>query len=228
MKILFSALLLLLMCLFQQASAQESKSEACHIALPGITFTRSLNGAAAHAKVSDGKLTLTSEAKRDNFRDPDGKLSNNSAPVLLTEVDNKKPFTLTAKITPTFLKTYDAGTLYIWVKDDLWLKLAMEMDERQRTRMVSVRTTGTSDDNDHDVVTAKSVYMKISSDTTTVGFYYSLDKKTWQLIRLFKNDYPSSIWVGISTQSPIGNGTSAVFEDLSLTQQSVSNFRLGN
>jgi regulation of enolase protein 1 (concanavalin A-like superfamily) len=228
MKILFSALLLLLMCLFQQASAQESKSEACHIALPGITFTRSLNGAAAHAKVSDGKLMLTSEAKRDNFRDPDGKLSNNSAPVLLTEVDNKKPFTLTAKITPTFLKTYDAGTLYIWVKDDLWLKLAMEMDERQRTRMVSVRTTGTSDDNDHDVVTAKSVYMKISSDTTTVGFYYSLDKKTWQLIRLFKNDYPSSIWVGISTQSPIGNGTSAVFEDLSLTQQSVSNFRLGN
>ena len=228
MKILFSALLLLLMCLFQQASAQESKSEACHIALPGITFTRSLNGAAAHAKVSDGKLTLTSEAKRDNFRDPDGKLSNNSAPVLLTEVDNKKPFTLTAKITPTFLKTYDAGTLYIWVKDDLWLKLAMELDERQKTRMVSVRTTGTSDDNDHDVVTAKSVYMKISSDTTTVGFYYSLDKKTWQLIRLFKNDYPSSIWVGISTQSPIGNGTSAVFEDLSLTQQSVSNFRLGN
>ena len=98
----------------------------------------------------------------------------------------------------------------------------------RRHRMVSVRTTGTSDDNDHDVVTAKSVYMKISSDTTTIGFYYSLDKKTWQLIRLFKNAYPSSIWVGISTQSPIGNGTSAVFEDLSLTQQSVSNFRLGN
>jgi uncharacterized protein len=228
MKILFSALSLLLMCVFQHASAQESKSEACHIALPGIIFTRSLSGAAAHAKVNDGKLTLTSEAKRDNFRDPDGKLSNNSAPVLLTEVDNKKPFTLTARITPTFLKTYDAGTLYIWVKDDLWLKFAMEMDERQKTRMVSVRTTGTSDDNDHDVVTAKSVYMKISSDTKVVGFYYSLDKKTWQLIRLFRNDYPSPIWVGISTQSPIGNGTSAVFEDLSLTQQSVSNFRLGS
>src|SRR5882757_4539572 len=228
MKIVLSALLLLSVCVLHQASAQGLKSEACHIALPGITLTRSLNGAAAHAKLSDGKLTLTSEAKRDNFRDPDGKLSNNSAPVLLTEVDNKKPFTLTTRITPTFLETYDAGTLYIWVKDDLWLKMAMEMDERHKTRMVSVRTTGTSDDNNHDVVTAKSVYMKISSDTTTVGFYYSLDKKTWQLIRLFKNSYPSSIWVGISAQSPIGKGTSAVFEDLSLTQQSVSNFRLGN
>jgi uncharacterized protein len=229
MKILLSALSLLLFCVVPRpASAEDMKSEACRITLPGITFTRSLNGAAAHAKVEEGRLTLASEARRDNFRDPDGKLSNNTAPVLLTEVDNKKPFTLTAKITPTFLKTYDAGTLYIYVKDDLWLKMAMEMDERHKTRMVSVRTMGTSDDNNHDVVTSKSVYMKISSNTETVGFYYSLDKKTWQLIRLFRNEYPASIWVGISTQSPQGNGTSTVFEDLLLTQQSISDFRLGN
>lgn len=230
MKILLSALSLLSLCalILQQASAQESKSQTCHIALPGITFTRSLNGAADHAKVSDGKVTLKADAKRDNFRDPNGTGSNNSAPVLLTEVDNTKPFTLTAKITPTFLATYDAGALYIWVKDDLWLKLAMEMDERHKTRMVTVRTTGTSDDNDHEVVTAKSVFMKISSDTKVVGFYYSLDGKTWQLIRVFKNAYPSTIWVGVSTQSPAGKGTTAVFEDLSLTKQSITNFRLGN
>ena len=227
MKILLSALSLLSLGILHQATAQELGNQACRIALPGITFTRSLNGAAAHAKVEDGRLILASAARRDNFRDPDGKLSNNTAPVLLTEVDNKKPFTLTAKITPTFLKTYDAGTLYIYVKDDLWLKMAMEMDERNQTRMVSVRTIGTSDDNNHDVIKAKSVYMKISSDTKTVGFYYSLDKKSWQLIRLFKNDYPASIWLGISTQSPLGDGTSAVFEDLSLTQQSISDFRLG-
>ena len=227
MKILLSVLSLLSPGILHQATAQELGNQACGIALPGITFTRSLNGAAAHAKVEDGRLILASEARRDNFRDPDGKLSNNTAPVLLTEVNNKKPFTLTAKITPTFLKTYDAGTLYIYVKDDLWLKMAMEMDERNQTRMVSVRTIGTSDDNNHDVIKAKSVYMKISSDTKTVGFYYSLDKKSWQLIRLFKNDYPASIWLGISTQSPLGDGTSAVFEDLSLTQQSISDFRLG-
>jgi len=220
--------LLLLSFMARQASPENMKTEECRIKLAGITFTRSLNQAAAHAKVEHGRITLTSEARRDNFRDPNGKLSNNTAPLLLTEVDNKQPFTLTAKVTPTFLKTYDAGTLYIYVKEDLWLKMAMEMDERQKTRMVSVRTIGTSDDNDHDVVASTSVYMKISSDTKIVGFYYSLDKKTWQLIRLFKNDYPASIWVGISAQSPIGNGTSVVFEDLSLAEQSVSDFRLGN
>jgi regulation of enolase protein 1 (concanavalin A-like superfamily) len=219
--------LLLLSFTARQASPENMNTEKCRIKLPGITFTRSLNQAAAHAKVEEGRITLASEARRDNFRDPDGKLSNNTAPLLLTEVDNKRPFTLTAKVTPAFLKTYDAGALYIYVKEDLWLKMAMEMDERRKTRMVTVRTIGTSDDNNHDVIEAKSVHMKISSDTKTVGFYYSLDRKSWQLIRLFRNDYPASLWVGISAQSPLGEGASAVFEDISLAGQSVSDFRLG-
>ena len=216
--------ILLLTSTALQASAEAMKTE---IKLPGITFTRSLNGAAANARVETGKLTLRSDARRDNFRDPDGKLSNDTAPLLLTEVDNKQPFTLTARVTPTFLKTYDAGALYIYVKEDLWLKMALEMDERRKTRMVTVRTIGTSDDNNHDVVEAKSVFMKMASDTRTVGFYYSLDTRSWQLIRLFRNDYPASIWVGISTQSPLGAGTSSVFEGIELTQRSPSDFRLG-
>jgi regulation of enolase protein 1 (concanavalin A-like superfamily) len=203
------------------------KTEECLIRLPGITFTGSLNGAAAQAKVEDGGITLASDARRDNFCDPDGKLSNNTAPLLLAKVDNGQPFTLTARVTPTFLETYDAAALYIYVKADLWLKMAMEMDERHATRMVTVRTIGTSDDNNHDIVEAKSVHMKISSDKKTVGFYYSLDTQSWQLIRLFRNDYPASIWVGISTQCPLGEGTTAVFEELSLTTQSISDFRLG-
>ena len=226
-KFLLSAPPFLAMCMPIQASTQDLGDKVASIVLPGIGFTRSLNGAAENTKVSNGKLTLTSAAKRDNFRDPNGKLSSNTAPVLLTEVDNSKPFTLTARVTPTFVDTYDAGALYIWVKDDLWLKMAMEMDERRRTRMVTVRTTGTSDDNNHDVVSSTSVHMKISSDTQTVGFYYSLDEQTWQLIKLFRNDYPEKIWMGVSAQSPVGNGTSAVFDSVSLTQTSVADFRLG-
>ena len=105
--------------------------------------------------------------------------------------------------------------------------MAMERDERGRVRIVSVRTNGTSDDNDHDVVTSKTVYMKISSDTTRVGFYYSVDNVNWQLVRLFKNDYPSRLWVGISTQSPIGKGSETIFENVSLVQNSITDFRMG-
>ncbi len=210
-----------------QAQSQDLGSVTTHTALPGITFTRALNGAEKHVDIDGDRLTLRSPAKRDNFRDPNGKLSNNTAPMLLAEVDNRKPFTFTAKVTPTFLSTYDAGTLYIWVREDLWLKMAMERDERGRTRLVTVRTTGTSDDNNHDVVAAKSVHMKISSDATTVGFYYSLDGNEWQLIRLFRNEYPEKIWLGVSSQSPLGDGNASTFENIALTKTSISDFRLG-
>jgi regulation of enolase protein 1 (concanavalin A-like superfamily) len=225
MKILFSAVMAFAAML--PAGAQQMGDAAAKIALPGIAFTRALNGAAENATVADGRLTLKSEAKRDNFIDPDGKLSNNTAPVLLAPVDNTKPFTLTAKVTPQFLSTYDAGATYIWVKDTLWFKFAMERSEDGRIRIVSVRTNGTSDDNNHDVVTAKSVFMKISSDTKTVGFYYSLDAKKWQLIRLFKNDYPAKLWLGVSAQSPVGNGNSVAFENIALPQKAITNFRMG-
>jgi len=91
--------------------AQELGDRSVRIALPGITFTRALNGAADGAVVSGSALTLRSAAKRDNFRGPDGKLSNNTAPVLLAEVDNGKPFTLTARVAPRFVDTYDASAL---------------------------------------------------------------------------------------------------------------------
>ncbi len=225
MRSYLSIATLLLLC--ASAGAQDLGRSATKVVLPGITFDLALNEAERYVQSADGRLTLRSPAKRENFRDPNGKLSNNTAPMLLSAVDNKKPFTFTVKVTPTFLDTYDAGALYIWVRDDLWLKMAMERDERRRTRLVTVRTTGTSDDNNHDVVTAPSVYMKISSDTTTVGFYYSLDNEQWQLIRLFRNEYPAKIWLGVSSQSPVGKGNASVFEDVVLTQTSIADFRLG-
>jgi regulation of enolase protein 1 (concanavalin A-like superfamily) len=90
-----------------------------------------------------------------------------------------------------------------------------------------VRTLETSDDNNHDVVDQPSVYLKISSDTKTVGFYYSIDNENWQLVRVFKNDFPSGIWGGLSAQSPVGKGNSVIFEDCSLTQVSITDFRMG-
>mgnify|MGYP001167465469 FL=1 len=208
-------------------NALTESSSKISVKVSGVEFTKSLNGAGATATVESDKLVLKSNAKCDNFNDPDGKLSNSTAPVLLTKIDNTKPFSFTAKVSPTFTDTYDAGAVYIYLNPKLWFKFAFERDERQRTRIVTVRTIETSDDNNHDVVDNAGVYMKISSDVQTIGFYYSPDKEDWQLVRLFKNDYPVELWVGLSAQSPIGNGTSVTFEECSLTQSSIKDFRMG-
>jgi len=223
---LTSLLMLLTVCGCQQDGTLPG--EACSIAQPGITFARSLNHAHAQTTVADGKLMMTSEAKTDYFNEPDGKAKAGNAPVLLAAVDNQKPFTFTTRVTPVFTETYDAGAVYVYVDQDWWLKFAFEQDERKNTRIVTVRTRDTSDDNNHDVIAGhSSVYLKVSSDTHTVAFYYSTDNVNWQLVRLFKNDFPENLWLGISAQSPIAQGNQATFESTTLTFQSVQDFRLG-
>lgn len=220
-------LLVLVLIISSCKNISIEKGELCSVKVSGVEFTKSLNDAKATATVKDGKLVLKSNAKCDNFNDPNGKLSNNTAPVLLTKVQNNKPFTFSAKVTPAFKDKYDAGTMYIYLNQNWWFKFAFERDERSRTRAVTVRTNETSDDNNHDIIDETSIYMKISSDTKTIGFYYSVDKKNWQLVRVFRNDYPAELWLGFSTQSPVGKGTTATFEDCSLTQSSVTDFRMG-
>ncbi|SFD54474.1 DUF1349 domain-containing protein [Flavobacterium phragmitis] len=202
----------------------------CDIKLSNIHFSKAVNGAdTLIKKEANEKIIFKAGEKSDYFSDPDGKLSNTTAPMLLSKVDNTKPFTLTAKVTPGFTEKglYNAGVLYIYVNDSFYQKFCFEQDERGNHRIVTVRTMGTSDDNNHDVVKEPTVYMKISSDTKTVASYYSLDKKNWQMVRLYKNNYPKEIWMGISTQCPVDKGTQSIFEEINLEEKSVSDFRLG-
>lgn len=143
--------------------------------------------------------------------------------------DSPKPFTLTAKVTPEFTSDglYNAADLFVYVNDTLWQKLAFEQDEYGNHRIVTVRTQGTSDDNNHDKIDAKSVYMKISSDTRTIASYYSLDKKEWHMVRLYRNEYPDQIYLGISSQCPQHGGCTSIIEDITLSHDNVGDFRMG-
>lgn len=203
----------------------------CKVKVGELTFTHAVNGADTCVLVrEDGKLESRAKEGEDFFNDPnDGKLSKQSLPILLKEVDNTKPFTLQAKVTPEFTKEglYNAADLFVYANDTLWQKLAFEQDEFGNHRVVSVRTNGTSDDNNHDKQIVTSLYLKISSDTRTIASYYSLDKKEWHMVRLYKNDYPSKLYLGIASQCPQKGACKSVYEDLKFSQNSVSDFRMG-
>lgn len=193
-----------------------------------VAFTKSLNGGAKQAMLDSlGNLILNSGEKTDYFNEPDGSAKYHNAPLLLTEIDNSQPFTFVVKTTPQIDTTYDAGALYVYSSEDLWHKFAFEMDEHHQTRIVTVRTIETSDDNNHDTVNAASVYLKVSSDTKAIGFYYSTDKTEWQLVRIYKNDYPKKVYVGISSQSPLSKSIKTTFTECELEKKAVENFRLG-
>ena len=192
-------------------------------------FTESLNGAKEHSVgTPDGKIEMTAGAETDFFIEPGAPpYDKSNAPLLLRTIDNTKPFTFSFKTTPVHNVMYDAGMAFLYVDNRHWLKFAFEADERMNKRAVTVKTRDFSDDNNHDVINAAAAYLKISSDTKAVGFYYSVDGQQWQLVRVFKNEYPAQLKVGIGTQSPAGKGTKAIFEDLKLTEESVKDFRMG-
>ncbi len=68
---------------------------------------------------------------------------------------------------------------------------------------------------------------KISSDTHIIGSYYSLDGKEWQLVRLYKNNYPKNLLVGFSSLAPRKGECVCEFSELSKSTNNVSDFRLG-
>lgn len=203
----------------------------CNIQLGDVTFTQALNGAdSCVSLLADGVLEFRCPEGLDYFSDPnEGKLSNNTLPVLLIPTDNTKPFTFTAKLTPGFTPEglYNAADLFVYVNDSLWQKLAFEQDEYGNHRIVSVRTQGTSDDNNHDKIDAQSVYLKISSDTQTIASYYSLDKKEWHMVRLYRNYYPEQIYLGISSQCPQRGECVSLIEEVTLSSDNVGDFRMG-
>lgn len=77
----------------------------------GIAFERALNGCEAVVEPGADGLTITSGAKTDFFRETDGTRAYGNAPVLLTEIDNTRPFTFTARVLPELVTNYDAGAL---------------------------------------------------------------------------------------------------------------------
>lgn len=203
--------------------------------LPNISFAQprkewfdtSLNNAKQQIQSAANNFTLTSTKETDYFIEPAGAYEKANAPLLLKKIDNTKPFTFITKFTAAHKVKYDAGMAFIYVDEKHWVKFAHEADERMNTRIVTVKTDRSSDDNNHEIVKEKTVYLKISSDTKQVGFYYSTNGTVWNLVRIFKNEFPQTIYVGVGTQSPAGNGNKTIFEKTEFLNSAVMDFRTG-
>lgn len=211
-----------------QTATETVALTACDITVGNVRFTRAKNETAGTIEVTNGVMKFVAGAQTDYFRSPDGSVVN-SSPVIFAEADNTRPFTFTAKVNPRFTEsgTYSAGVLYAYENDVHCQKLCFEQDEYGEHRVVSVRTVGTSDDNNHQSIPGDAVYMRLSSDGTTLGSYYSADGKTWHLARLYRNDFPEKLLLGLSAQSPKDDEHTCYFSEVSLVDRATTDFRNG-
>jgi len=204
-------------------------ADDCDITLGNVNFTKAINLDKAELTASQDSLRMTAQPGTDYFRSPSDGSVIATSPIIFTEVDNTKPFTFTAKVQPDYTPegTYSAGTIYAYVDETFWQKFAYEQDEAGRHRAVTVRTMETSDDNNHQALDSKAIYLRFSSDTKAFGCYYSEDGKTWNMVKLYKNNYPAKLHLGIGTQSPSKDSHSCLFSEVDLQPVAVNNFREG-
>lgn len=189
-------------------------------------FTHSMNSPQDLTE-SDGSVSFEAPGKTDYFVDPVSGAVTRSAPFYY--VIPPEAFTFTARVSPAFAATYDAGALFYYAEEHSWVKLAFENTDMAYPAVVSVVTRGKSDDCNGEPVRAGSLWLRMSGKDDVLGLYYSLDGVKWKMQRLLSLEVPRNVSprLGLVVQSPTGEGCRAVFDHIELTDTEVRSFRSG-
>ena len=174
---------------------------------------------------ANNSLSISAGARTDWFRDPGGSVNIINAPALVAAVE--KPCMLKALVTSDASATYDAAVLTVYQADDQWAKLCFELSPQQQLMIVSVVTKGTSDDCNSIPISGQSVYLRLSVLEKAYAFHYSLDGKTWNLVRYFTLGERNNVEIGFLSQSPTGEGCTSRFSEITFVPQLLSDIRSG-
>ncbi len=175
---------------------------------------------------TDNGLLIHAPEKTDFFNDPVSGETSHGAP--LYHCRPTGDFSLECEVRPEFGEVYDAGGLMFYVDPQSWIKFAFERTDAGYDGVVSVITNGASDDANGPPIDAQSVHLKISRRDQIVGMYYRTGGP-WRMARLarFPVQPEAQPRLGVTAQSPVGNGCTVEFRELQFSETPVTDFRKG-
>lgn len=180
----------------------------------------------------NGKLIITAPANTDYFRNPGQRAQEGitpesyaNAPFGYNEVTGD--FVLRAKVSHDFKDVYDACVLMIMQDEQVWAKACFELTDFGTHAVVSVVTNQLSDDANGCNIEGNSVWLQACRVGDAFAFHYSLDGKTFYMMRYFTIPVGKTVKVGLLAQAPQGKGGERVFEHVTLEQRTVGNIRVG-
>lgn len=177
-------------------------------------------------KVGGDTLILTGGKGSRLFTDPQQKNVVNTAPIALFKPDEK--FLFSCKVKAIFSSVFDAGVLMVYADSDLWAKLCFEYTPQFKHQVVSVVNKKYSDDNNHDIVEADEVYLRIAGlGGGAYAFHYSLDGKYWNMVRYFYLGENKNLKIGFLSQSPRGESCESIFSDIKYVTEKLDDIRGG-
>jgi regulation of enolase protein 1 (concanavalin A-like superfamily) len=177
----------------------------------------------------EGGLTLTAGPRSDIFIDP-AQPPGYSAPDAgrLLGTPPGGDFTLSARVSPRFAATFDAGVLLVHAGPRRHAKLCYEFSPARVPMVVSVVTRETSDDCNSFGTGGEPVWLRVARTGRAWAFHASLDGARWEMIRHFALDGPGPVRVGLMPQSPVGDGCAVTFECIEFSPGAPADLRDGS
>lgn len=169
------------------------------------------------------KVVLIAPAKTDFFIDMCS--DNRSANAPFYYLEREGDFILRARLKSEFSSTYDAGSLFIYGAEDRWIKFAFELTDLGYSSVVAVKTEGVSDDSNGERIEEDELYLQVVRQGNNWCLHYSVDGKSWKMVRQFRLEMDSAVKAGFSAQSPVGEGTKVVFSEIELLDNCYENIR---
>ena len=192
----------------------------------GLPFELAWLSAPVAWDVTDGTLRIEAGPRTDWFADPAGGTEPMlNAPALVGAVTGD--FILSARVSVEFAATFDAGVLMLHADDRCWAKLCLERSPDGSPMVVSVVTREYSDDCNSVVVDGDELWLRIARLGAGYAFHTSSDARRWKLVRYFGLPAPTAS-VGFEAQSPLGEGCTARFSDVSFERRRLSDLRSGD
>ena len=153
----------------------------------------------------------------DFFRNPIDGTVTATAPFLYKELTGD--FLISVCVRPTFTSTYDACSIFIYSDEKRWLKVAFEYTDLDTHSIVTVATNTYSDDANGVDINEDWVYLQVIRKGDVFACHYSKDGIDYKMTRLLHLATSPKVKVGISAQSPIGEGQFMEFKDLKITHE---------
>jgi uncharacterized protein len=194
--------------------------------VPGVPATFRWLGTPVTAGLAGDVLTIEAGPRTDWFVDPATLRETLDAPALVCALTGD--FRFAARVRASFSTTFDAGALVLWHDARTWAKLAFEFSPQGKPLVVSVVTRGESDDCNSMAVTHGSVWLRVARLGAVYAFHASLDGRTWQFVRHFRLGHDTQPEVGFEAQSPLGQGCSTSFSEISYSAETLADLRNGD
>lgn len=189
---------------------------------------RWLGVAGIDAVERDGDVEFGAGPVSDWFVDARTGTTTSSAPGAVIETGSV-PFTVSARVDADLVATFDAVALFVHYDDAHWLKFAVELSPDGRTRLVTVRTDGASDDCNHEVVADVRCRLRATVDERSIALHaQTTPDGPWDLIRYGPAPATGTPTVALLVQSPTGDGLRGRFHDVQVEHAAVDSLRDGS